>query len=107
MMLRYQLLRPLAYLAIDDRSKWQIDLLIPAIFAVVQTLLIFSVPLRPMIYLNGGLISQLLGLLQIMPGFYLAALAAIATFNRADMDGYMPQPTPTVRVQIKGVSLPI
>lgn len=54
-----------------------------------------------------GLLTQISGLLQILPGFYLAALAAIATFNKSDMDAYMPQPTPTLRVQIQGINHPI
>lgn len=37
-----------------------------------------------------------------MPGFYLAALAAVATFDRNDLDRLLPEPTPTIKAIIKG-----
>jgi hypothetical protein len=106
-MLGYQLLRPLFYLTIKDGAKWKIDFLVPLAASLLTLAGIFVWPLRPQLFMANGLVTQVLGLLQIMPGFYLAALAAIATFNKVDMDSYMPSPTPTVRITIKGQSLPI
>lgn len=50
---------------------------------------------------------QVAGLLQILPGFYVASLAAIATFNKNNMDEYMPEPTPTVTIRVSGHVCPI
>lgn len=43
-----------------------------------------------------------IGLFQILPGFYLTALAAVATFNRPDMDELMPKPSPRINVSRYG-----
>lgn len=103
-MLLYQLLRPLAYLSIRDRSKWKIDLLLPLIFAILFTLGFFYLPSAPSIFGNSGMLSLFVGLLQILPGFYLTALAAVATFNHPEMDQLMPTPAPTVSVSVGGRS---
>lgn len=101
-MLMYQLLRPLAYLIIRDVSKWKIDLLIPAIFSGITTIAIYYLPVSPAVFGNDGVVTQLMGLLQILPGFYLTALAAVATFNRPDMDELLPAPVPTVEISVRG-----
>lgn len=61
-----------------------------------------ALPVRPVIFGEKGILSQLSGMLEILPGFYIASLAAIATFNRQDMDQYLPTPTPQVGVKVRG-----
>jgi hypothetical protein len=48
------------------------------------------------------MIRELQGLLQILPGFYLTALAAISTFNKNDLDYYLPKPTPQIDILVSG-----
>ncbi|ALT79063.1 hypothetical protein AT984_19585 [Paucibacter sp. KCTC 42545] len=49
-----------------------------------------------------GVINKVLGFIQSLPGFYLAALAAVATFNNPDMDRLMPGTPPTARILYNG-----
>ena|ERR1700761_9397105 len=93
-MVVYQLSRPFAYLVIRDESKAKIDWLVP-IFLAIPTVGVFLILSdRPQIFLANGVLSQVGGLMQNLPGFYLTALAAIATFNRPDLDYLLPEPTP-------------
>ena len=48
------------------------------------------------------LIISILSFIQILPGFFIAALAAIATFNRLDLDKIMPHPAPTINIERNG-----
>lgn len=102
-MLLYQLLRPLHYTAIRDESKWKIDFLLPFLFALACTGVFSLLPKQPVVF-GTGIVALFIGLLQILPGFYLTALAAVATFNRPDMDFLMPRPTPRVTVSVYGVT---
>jgi hypothetical protein len=106
-MLAYQLARPVSYLVIHDQSKWKTDWIVPGICVFITALLYLFLPERPPIFGSSGVLWQLSGLLQILPGFYIASLAAIATFNKDNMDQYMPEPTPTVNVTVRGQSFPI
>lgn len=49
-----------------------------------------------------GVLNKVLGFIQSLPGFYLAALAAVATFNNPDMDRLMPGTPPTAKVLYNG-----
>jgi hypothetical protein len=49
-------------------------------------------------------VNLLLGFIQTLTGFYLAALAAMATFNNAGMDEIMPGKPPEITVKYNGTS---
>lgn len=53
-------------------------------------------------FAKDGIIDKLISLLQILPGFYIAALAAIATFQKPNIDELMPDPTPSIDIIIGG-----
>ena len=107
-MLRH-LLRPLSYLSIDHKSKWKVDWLYPFILAIISAALIFGAKrLGPVsLYADGAMIAKILGFIQGLPGFYIAALAAIATFNRTDIDKTMPAPAPKIDIMVQGRSVAI
>lgn len=90
-MIFYQLLRPFGYLTIRKvKGKSLYDWIIP-LFLSVMSLLLISMS-RGGIQLaagDGGLASKLTGFISNLPGFYIAALAAIATFNRAGIDNLL------------------
>ena len=97
-----QLLRPWIYLGISGPRKYLFDWIIPAILALV-----FIIPwavsgVKVQFYGAGGFLSQITSFVQNLPGFFIAALAAVATFNRGDLDKEMPEPAPTIPVAIKG-----
>lgn len=101
-MLIGQLIRPFGYLAIRHPFKWVVDWLYPAILTGATIwLMTLASPLIKLIE-PGGLIALTLSFVQSLPGFYIAALAAIATFGRADIDDILPEPTPKMVVILRG-----
>lgn len=93
---------PLSYLRIRHGLKPAADWLYPTIFATASCSLIFTFGQRGAISGNGGLVDRLILVCSVLPGFYIAALAAIATFNRPHIDELMEEPSPTLVVKIGG-----
>lgn len=97
-MIGYQLLRSFGYLAIRHPAKkvvdWYLPLLLATLFA--GTLGYFKGSAN--VWGVDGLVSGIQGLIQGLPGFYIAALAAVATFGRkgSNLDSLIPEPTPTI-----------
>lgn len=81
-----KLFKPLNYIAIRHREKLWFDLFIPALLAIALTVMLSLLP-KPIAYVGkDGLISLVNGILQILSGFYIASMAAVATFQREGMD---------------------
>lgn len=102
-----QLSRPFSYLTIKHELKWQMDWLIPGIVSITATTAVLLLWPSINIYGDSGIISRVLSFIQNLPGFYIAALAAIATFGRSDIDSTMPEPTPTIIENRMGRPSPI
>lgn len=86
--------RPVSYLGIDtvENYKTWFDWIIPIFLSVFfVTGCSFLAP-GLNIFDSTGLIDKFLSFIQNLPGFYIAALAAIATFGSHKMDEHM-QPT--------------
>lgn len=100
------LLRPFAYLRIDHRLKWKIDWLLPMVLSLFCTIVVVIANKRGggVVFGDTGLTAKVLGFVQNLPGFYIAALAAIATFNRSDIDRHMPEPAPVMAISLRGTS---
>lgn len=98
-----QLLRPFAYLTIQHRHKWQIDWFLPGVLSTVTVVIVLMYLPHLNVYGDNGVISRVLGFVQNLPGFYIAALAAIATFGRTDIDSIIPAPTPMITEEREGV----
>lgn len=97
-MLSQTILRPFAYLKIQHHSKWVVDWGIPLILAVLITLITGLGDLYSDKHLSWNLLeNNIASLAGILPGFYIAALAAIVAFNRNDIDEHMPEPTPIIK----------
>lgn len=106
-MLLGQLFQPFAYLAIRHPYKWIVDWLHPSIFAIATiAICLLGGPLSDLLK-TGGFIAMVLSFVQSLPGFYIAALAAIATFGRADIDQILPDPTPIVMIKHRGKESPV
>ena len=103
------LLRPFAYLTIDDKKKWIVDWIYPLALTIISVLIIviikFIAPVA--LYADGGIVGKILSFTQNLPGFYIAALAAIATFNRVDIDKTMPAPAPKLDIMVRGRTVAI
>lgn len=86
-----QLATPCKYLKIRHggdllRSKAVYDFVLPGILTALTlgAALLFDLPLAMLG--NDGLFTAISGLLAILIGFYMAALAAVSTFDRAGID---------------------
>lgn len=93
--------KPLAYLMIHSEShhKKYVDFLAPFLFAgtIGCALLWLHVTLGINIFDGRSkLLSSIIGLIQTLPGFYIAALAAVASFNNLALDSEMTSPTMTI-----------
>lgn len=101
-MFTYQITRPFSYLRIEHPVKKIFDWLAPLAISIISSLIFILCGNEINFLGENGFISKISSFVQILPGFYIAALAAIATFNRHDIDKYMPDPTPQVDIIIRG-----
>lgn len=99
-----ELARPFSYLSIRHGSKaplW-INAGFPLLVAVVIVLVVWAVGFKIDVFGTNGMVSRVQGFAQGLPGFYIAALAAIATFSNPDMDRAMPGESPKMAVMYNG-----
>lgn len=80
------LITPLNYLRVRHRIKRLLDFHFPLAGAGFVMAVILFLPERVPILGPGGIISVITDLLQILVGFYIAALAAVATFANPAID---------------------
>jgi hypothetical protein len=99
-MLSYELGRWWAYRHIKHPQMPLYVWVLPLLVAFVATCAFFALPLRPSITGKEGLFAGIIQILVLLPGFFIAALAAVATFARPEMDEAMPAPAPTIMLNI-------
>ena len=80
------LTNPISYLRIRHKQKSIVDWILPLGFSALSILTISMIGEHSSI--------KILAFTQSLPGFYIAALAAIATFNKKGIDAVMPTPAP-------------
>lgn len=97
-----RLLQPLSYLAIRHTAKWRYDYAYPAVLAALITAILLWGPVDLNVSGDKGLLDKLNGLIGILVGFFIAALAAVATFDRPGMDEVMPGEAPKLMVVERG-----
>ncbi len=96
----HPLLRPFAYLGIKHGSAlplW-INWVIPIVICLASTSVLYKLVPAAALLSDNGFVARVLGFVQSLAGFYMAALAAIATFNNSDMDRFMPGKPPTMDI---------
>ncbi len=99
-----ELCRPFSYLSIRHPTtgiRW-INWWIPIIFTALAVGIACWLDKPVDLFSGSGLLAKILGFIQNLPGFYLAALAAVATFNNPDMDKLMPGQPPTAKILHNG-----
>lgn len=102
-MLYYQLFRPFAYIFIKHPVKRMVDWYLPAALTVIAFILIWPFREGMNLWAGGGLVASAQGFVQGLPGFYIAALAAVATFGQQTvLDQIIPAPTPTLHTNYSG-----
>lgn len=90
------LLRPFAFLGIQhpDKTFRLMNWVLSFLLAALSTALILSVN-GLNVFGETGLLAKVQNFVQSLPGFYLAALTAVAAFGSASMDELMPGTPPT------------
>lgn len=91
-----KLFKPMGYIGIKHSEKRWYDIFIPAILAVLTAIIIFTLPKPIALIGKDSLISLVNGILQILSGFYIASMAAVATFQKDGMDKPMDGIPPTL-----------
>jgi len=103
------LARPFVYLSIQHPSSkfawvnWGAPLVATAFCTFVALVLVPG----SNVYGSDGLLEKLLGFIQSLPGFFLAALAVVATFQLESLDKKMPGSPPTVSIIYNGKPVPV
>jgi len=107
-MFTYQILRPFGYLSISHPAKKVVDWYIPICLAALLCITVFIFRTSVNVWGENGLVAMVQGLVQGLPGFYIAALAAVATFGKQSiLDTLIPEPTPTIDTWYGGGKLEI
>jgi hypothetical protein len=103
-MLTYQLLRPFGYIVIHHPVKRIVDWYVPAVLLGISLIAIMPFRDGMNVWASSGLIASAQGFVQGLPGFYIAALAAVATFGApgTSLDKVIPDPTPTLATRFAG-----
>lgn len=80
---------------------------VPGAAALTSSAAYMMVPAKPALLSDMGLVSGIIQIMALLPGFFITALAAVATFQRPEMDEEMPKPTPSVKIRREGRSFQI
>lgn len=100
----YQLTRPISYLFLNHPSGKVYNWIIPLLLSTITMLLLYFLVSIDDVIGSDGLVEELTGFVISLPGFLIAALAAIATFNRPVIDQEMID-APTIDIKIGNTEL--
>lgn len=102
-MLWYQLLRPFSYILIRHPVIKKVNWHVPLMLTAIALVLVLPFRADMNIWASDGIVASAQGLVQGLPGFYIAALAAVATFGQqTTLDTIIPAPTPTLHTSFSG-----
>jgi hypothetical protein len=102
-MLTYQLSRPFGYILIRHPVKKVVDWYIPSGLAIFLAITLCPLRTELNVWGTGGMVQMAQQVVQGLPGFYIAALAAVATFGQqSTLDMEIPAPTPTIQTRSAG-----
>ena len=97
----FKLFTPLNYLRIKHPQKRLVDIVLPLVFSSLICIAFYFLPKPVALLGQNGLISSLSGFLQVLAGFFIAALGAIATFPNKDID----EPTDGIPLKLNDLVL--
>lgn len=106
-MVWYQLSRWFAYLRIEHPGMAAFRWWMPGVVAFVAAAIAIGLPVPPVISGQSGFLIPLSQVIAALPGFFIAALAAVATFQKEGMDSPMPPPAPVVRMRFGASDAPV
>lgn len=99
----YELTRWWAYRRIEHPEMSIYVWWLPSSISVIATLLFAALPIPPKIFGDSSLMTAITQVLAILPGFFIASLAAVATFDRPEMDVEMPPEAPKISIKLGAV----
>jgi len=100
----YQMARPVSYLRIHHDDKWIYDWLLPAALTALTVAFLAAFSNLHAVVGEDALLERITGFVENLPGFFIAALAAVATFNKHDIDQLMNNP-PKVSIMYQGTRI--
>lgn len=74
----------------------------PLFFTTIMVGVYALLPAKPVLAGADGLLRGLSQIFALLPGFFISALAAVATFNRPEMDEPMPGEAPRMLIRHQG-----
>jgi hypothetical protein len=96
MLRRLKILTPLTFLRLESPDLRPYQWTIPGGLALLGLAVFYCLPISPPLFSEKGLVNTINGLLNTLIGFYIAALAAVATFNNGALDQVMKGRPPTL-----------
>lgn len=105
-MITAQIWRAFAFNNITSKELRVVRILIPMFITIAVFIIYLVLPKKPEIMGDKKYLDYLLQIIGILPGFYIAALAAGATFTNSSLDEIMPgKNPPTLKTKIMGQEL--
>jgi hypothetical protein len=98
------LLRPFSFLTIRHPSNlplW-VNFVLPSVVAGISLLSLYLLGATVNVFGSQGILDRSLAFVQTLAGFYMAALAAVSSFNSPHLDREMPAPAPTMYIVYNG-----
>lgn len=89
----YQFLRPVAFLKVKGPGLGLYKFVGPVACSVACVSLFLLLPAKVRLIGDGSATEYMIGFFSILPGFFIAALAAIVAFQGGDLDETMPDVT--------------
>lgn len=96
MLRRLKILTPLTFLRLQSPDLRTYQWIMPSLLALAGLAAFYLLPVAPPLFTEKGLVNTINGLLNTLIGFYIAALAAVATFNNSALDQVMKGRPPTL-----------
>jgi hypothetical protein len=97
-----KLFTALSFLKVRSSDLFWFQWIYPTLFCVIIQTFFWLLPSKPQIFGNAGIVNSINGLLNALIGFYLAALAAIASFPNNTLDQLMKGRTPEIYIRRGG-----
>lgn len=89
----------MAYRHIEHPSMRFYTRTFPCYFGIVFTIILFLLPNGFSVSGASGFLNAVIGSISLLPGFFVAALAAVSTFGGDHMDEKMPNPAPKLFIR--------
>ena len=99
-----KLLTSLSFLRLKSGDLFWYQWFWPSVMCALFHVLFWTAPAKPAIFGDHGIVGSANNLLNMVIGFYIAALAAVATFSSKNLDSAMKGHTPKIKI-VRGGSV--